>query len=345
MGYKLYTDFTGHPQYYHSQNVHLFEKWRLNYYSCKYSPRIQSIVDLFQKDYTFDMFTEDFDLQKQLSRTVSYNPDIFIITSSYNRIENLKKLFQSLNTQKYTGKICWIIVENGSIDGSLELLKQWNITEKWITYLSYQQALGYATPARNRGLAFVQWVLRYCSGQKYYCVVDSDDMLYNEYALLELYKSAKKSGAIMTHGFTECNYKNKDGDIIVSNSIPRDLGHGFPAVKTLKDEFEAGPQNLSALLCCQNLSHFYYPNEFTMEDDTLNQRIMLWSVYHKQNIQAIQFPCLLKTFHEQSMSGRNNTIGNKQLIVKLGPSYVTGIRAQVVLGLLHLRDYYTREEL
>ncbi len=343
MSYKYYTDYTRHPQYLNSQNVHSFKKWRLNYYLQRDGTDNQSILKLYQNDYKFNLLASNFNFQKVLKKIIEFNPDVFIITSSYNRIEHLKRLFNSITSQKFPQKYFWIIVENGSHDGSKELLVQWEKCEKWVSNLNYLQPLGYATPARNRGLALIQSALQYCSGQKYYWVIDSDDMIYNEYSLYELYKTAKKYQALMTHGFTECNYKDKNGEIIVTNSIPRNLGHNFPVVKTLKDEFEAGPQNLSSLICCQSLSYFYYPNEFTMEDDTLNQKIMLWALRYKKKICGTAFPCLLKTFHEKSMSGRNNQIGDKNLKVKLGPSYVSGIRAQVVLGLLHLRDYYTRE--
>jgi len=102
---------------------------------------------------------------------------------------------------------------------------------------------------------------------------------------------------------------------------------------------------LSALLPCALLRHFYYPDEFTMEDDTLNQRIMIYALKHRLKIQAIQYPCIVKIFHAGSMANINDLVGRQDIEIQLGPKIVRGIRAQTVLGLNYTRDYFTKEEI
>jgi hypothetical protein len=132
-------------------------------------------------------------------------------------------------------------------------------------------------------------------------------------------------------------------DII--GTIPRNYNSLFPSVAKLKDEFDLGPQILSSLVCCDFLPHFRYPNEFTMEDDALNRRIMAWSLNNKAKIKSVKVPYLVKTFHKNSLSTRNEKIGDKELKVMLGGNLIRGIRAQVVIGLLHVRDFFTKENI
>jgi hypothetical protein len=147
----------------------------------------------------------------------------------------------------------------------------------------------------------------------------------------------------MTHGYTICRYHDRTGHQVAVGTIPRDFAPGFPAVPALKEEFDLGPQILSALVPLDEIPYLYYPNEFTMEDDALSRRMMAVTMKRRLKITPIMFPCLVKTFHFDSMSGTNSLIGNQESKMRLGPVYVTGARAQVVRGLLHMRDYFTRE--
>jgi len=299
----------------------------------------------FVLDNSLSLFQKKTNVERKVKKIASFNPNIFIITSSCNRLNNLSKLYQSISAQKFHGKVAWIIIDNGSDEKTTNQLDLWEAKEKWLICLSYKTPFGYATPARNKGLLLVSWILKFCSGTKFYWVIDSDDYIHNEYVLQELFVLANKSKSMMTHGYTVTNHMSRDGLIEFNSTIPRNLSSSFPSVPNLRDEFDLGPQNLAAIIDCESLYDFTYPDEFTMEDDTLNQKIMLWSLKKMKKIVSYEFPCLVKSFHENSMSNKNNKIGDSSISVPLGPTIVKGIRAQVVLGILMFRDYFTREKL
>lgn len=338
-------DPTKHRQFLYCQNVHSFQKERFAYYLNKQPVSYKTAYNVFANDQLSGSLHPSTNLETALKKLTNCNADVFIVTASCNRAEHLQDLFTTIQQQLFSGRLAWVIIDNGSTDDSAEVLETWSKDCPWIIHLRYNNAFGYASPARNRGLALVQLATKYSMKKQFVWMVDSDDRIHNEFVIHELYRSSLHSPTAMTHGFAICLYENNKGKLITSNTLPRDIGHGFPNVPSLKDEFEMGPQLISGLIPTHKIPFFYYPDEFTMEDDTLNQRIMLWTRKHGEKIQPINFPCTVKTFHFNSMSGSNDLVGDEKIQVTLGPKTVTGVRAQAVLGLLHIRDYYTREGL
>ncbi|MFB9843918.1 glycosyltransferase family A protein [Mucilaginibacter ginsenosidivorans] len=337
----MYPDLTCHPQYFYAQNPETFKRARLSYYTSKKKIDQSFVRKLFLDEYR-SRFLDQYFHKLNLEKLKNIKADIIIITATFNRAHTIEKLFLSIINQKFPGNICWIIIDNGSTDATAQLLASYQ-TDLNIIYLKYSAPFGYASPSRNRGLAFAYAFLKKQTGLKYYWVIDSDDYIHNEYVLKNLYTISRRHRSVITHGFAVTNYEDNNGIIITQNTIPREINSAFPMVPTLKDEFETGPQNLAAIVDCNFLPYFYYPDEFTMEDDALNQRIMAYCFKRKLKIIALDTPCLVKTFHLNSMSGSNNTIGNQDLMMGVGPMTVKGVRAQVVIGLLHLRDYFTRQ--
>lgn len=337
--------FTEHRQFKYSQNLNAFRSARLDYYLSKKFIETDFVFKFLKRVYLEQPNNQLESIAINLQKIAQLNPDVIIVTTCSDRYDDLIVLYESILKQKFHRKIAWVIVENGSTDKTSSLLNLWTKQHSWIVCLCSNFKFGYAAIARNIGLGFVQAALKYLSGNTFYWVIDSDDYIYNEYSIHELYKEAKKSSAVMTHGYAISIYENDLGLVESVNTIPRNIGSSFPLVKTLKDEFELGPQCLSGLNNCEYISRFYYPDEFTMEDDALNQRIMSLSLKNKFKITSIDFPCLVKRFHIKSMSGSNNIIGNQNIVCQLGPITIKGIRAQVALGLLHLRDYYTKEKI
>lgn len=337
-------DPTKHRQFLYCQNVDSFQLARFAYYLNKQSVSHQAASSIFVRDLSIGSFSYDANIDQSLERLSRSNADVIIVTATHNRADHLLSLYKSIQSQQFNGRIGWVIIENGSTDGTLEQLKQWSKDNPSIIYLAYKDAFGYASPARNRGLALIQLALRHSYKKQFIWMVDSDDIIHNEFAVRELYKTARPEST-MTHGYAMIRYEDEHGNLVTENTIPRNIGAGFPVVPSLKDEFEMGPQVLSALMPTACIPHFYYPDEFTMEDDTLNQRIMAWSKVHGSRIRSIDFPCLTKTFHYRSMSGANDQVGDPEIRVQLGPKIVTGIRAQAVMGLLHVRDFFAREDI
>lgn len=339
--------FESHPQFQYCQNVRSFEQARFAYYLSTKWVSNDDAAKILLRDRAANLLLPytRLELAKSVKRLERFRPDVVIVTATYNRLKRLERLYESIATQRFEGRVAWVIVENGSTDGTVPRLLAWSREHSWITCLPYKSAFGYATPTRNRGLAFVQTCLYKNYKETFVWVVDSDDYIYDENVLNELYSAAKRHKAVMTHGYAVVRYEDNKGNLLTTNTIPRNIGRSFPAVPSLKDELEMGPQVLSAFLPALNLRHFHYPDEFTMEDDTLNRRIMAYSFKHRLRIQTIRHPCLLKTFHADSMTNINNIIGRQDIEVQLGPKTVRGIRAQVVLGLQYVRDYFTRERI
>ena len=345
MIHSLIRRFELHPQYHYCQDVRLFQQARFAYYLSTQSISHDEARPVFLLDRKNNLFTVpgDIELVKNIERLEQCKPDVVVITTTYNRIDRLNRLYNSVLTQDFSGRIAWVIIENGSTNGTQQQLSEWSRMHKWIVCLQYKSAFGYATPARNRGLALVQMCLHKGYRDVFVWVVDSDDYLHNDRVVAELYSVAKRHPSVMTHGYAVVRYEDARGNLLAINTIPRNIGRGFPTVPSLKDELEMGPQVLSAMLPGVFLRHFYYPDEFTMEDDTLNQRIMAYALKPRLKIQAIPYPCLVKTFHAGSMANINDLIGRQDIEVQLGPKVVRGIRAQAVLGLQYIRDYFTRE--
>ena len=335
-------DFRRHPQFRYSQDINRFLSARLAYYLDRQTVSHDDVLTQFRSDALYRLRV-GYDLQGQLEKFERFDPDVVIVTTTYDRATSLVRLYDSIIAQQFSPKIGWVIVENGSSDTTLAQIAAWARWHAGVVFLTYQKSFGYAAPVRNRGLAFVQWASRFRTQDRYIWVIDSDDAIHNEFAVAELYSAAKRISAALTHGFAVCRYEDRYGALIALNTIPREIDRAFPGVLTLKDELDAGPPLLAGMICHHYLDHFYYPDEFTMEDDALARRIMAWSINNRLPVTSIYYPTLLKTFHEQSMSGANARVGNRDIIMRLGPIVVGGIRAQIVQGLIHARDFFTRE--
>lgn len=95
------------------------------------------------------------------------NKLITVFTPSYNRANTLPRLYKSLLRQ--TNKsVCWLIVDDGSVDNTENLVKSW-IAENKMEIQYYKQENQGKSMAHNRGVELTQTELFVC--------VDSDDYL------------------------------------------------------------------------------------------------------------------------------------------------------------------------
>ncbi len=92
-------------------------------------------------------------------------PDISVITPVYNSEEHLPSCIESLMCQTY-GNAEFIIVDDGSTDGSIDIIKHYAALDGRIKLIS--QSNSYAGAARNNGML-------HASG-KYMTFLDSDDI-------------------------------------------------------------------------------------------------------------------------------------------------------------------------
>ena len=92
---------------------------------------------------------------------------ITILTPTYNREEHLTKLYESLCRQS-NQDFCWMIVDDGSQDGTVGLIRKF-IAEEKVDILLFTQSNGGKHTALNLGLKQIETELTY--------IVDSDDYL------------------------------------------------------------------------------------------------------------------------------------------------------------------------
>ena len=94
-------------------------------------------------------------------------PLLTIFTPTYNRAHILGRLYESLKRQN-CGDFCWLIVDDGSVDNTNDLVKQWQAENKVSISYHRQENTG-KSQAHNKGVALTQTELFVC--------VDSDDYL------------------------------------------------------------------------------------------------------------------------------------------------------------------------
>lgn len=90
-----------------------------------------------------------------------------IFTPTYNRANTLPRLYQSLMRQTVKD-FCWLIVDDGSNDGTKELVDQY-ISENKLSIIYYKQENRGKSMAHNKGVEITTSELFTC--------VDSDDLL------------------------------------------------------------------------------------------------------------------------------------------------------------------------
>lgn len=133
-----------------------------------------------------------------------------IITPTYNRSENLKEVYKSLNNQTNQDFV-WIIVDDGSSDMTKEIVE--NIKkDKKIDVKYYYKENGGKASALNLGLSK--------TNTEYCCCLDSDDILTNDaiekaIKLLDEEKNNNKCCGIVSLRV------NKFGEVLGKKKIPK----------------------------------------------------------------------------------------------------------------------------
>lgn len=95
---------------------------------------------------------------------------VTIFTPTYNRKDTLPRLYESLKKQS-SKDFQWIVIDDGSCDGTGELLKKWIDEGKVNILYEYQKNSGKMV-AVNRGAELAQG--------EYFFIVDSDDYLTDD---------------------------------------------------------------------------------------------------------------------------------------------------------------------
>jgi len=94
-------------------------------------------------------------------------PGITVFTPTYNRAHTLKRLYDSLVSQD-TSSIEWLVVDDGSYDGTAKLIKDLEQEKELDIHYVYKENGGKHT-ALNLGIQLARY--------QYFLCVDSDDCL------------------------------------------------------------------------------------------------------------------------------------------------------------------------
>lgn len=110
---------------------------------------------------------------------------ITVFTPTYNRVYSLPRLYQSLCVQSFVD-FEWLIVDDGSTDGTKQLIEKWSNEESFIRY--YRQERGGKHRAINLGV-------QQAKGELFF-IVDSDDYLPKDslQLILDAYQPIKEDG-------------------------------------------------------------------------------------------------------------------------------------------------------
>lgn len=105
--------------------------------------------------------------KKDKKTCVSEEKDVTVLIPVYNSKETIKETIESIQKQKYCGDIYINIIDDGSTDGSLEMLKSMDLNSKITLIESHHIGKAYAL---NKGLENVE--------TDYTITVDSDTVLH-----------------------------------------------------------------------------------------------------------------------------------------------------------------------
>lgn len=331
------------------KSYHSFYKHRMDYYSDIHHINYDMLTMKIFNNRLIENLLK-LDLRQNAIITISQTKaKIIITTATKNRKDKIFTAYSKLLSQKGGVDWHWLIVDNGSDDGTLSAVSSWK--DRRVSIVIYPEITGCAFPARNFAFDIVAAGLKNNPHNHHWILnIDSDDQLYNEYSLLEIFNLSKKAAQVkgnvsLAHGFAVWETRDENGKPITS-SCPVNVDGRFPEVSKMSDIFERGLIVLAAIIPEESLSWLRYPAEFSFEDDALNQKIMLQGMkYHRPWIYT-DYPIILKGYGDDTLINRNNNLGDlsKEAVIGVGHR-VTGIRADIVNNLKLLRDFYVKSDL
>lgn len=283
-----------------------------------------------------------------IERLASTSAELFIVTATKNRLLPLAEIYAMLVAQRSCPDWCWLVIDNGSQDGTMRFLMA--LRDPRVLAVSYSERTGCAFPTRNMGLDLLtlglsknhhahQWIL----------VLDSDDRFHDPYSLHEVATmrqawSGRRLGHALLHGFAVCEYEDEQ-HTITYGTHPHHIAASFPRIDALVDVFDTGLNILAGIFPVEALSWLRYPEEFSFEDNGLNHKLLLHARRFRQTWLAIPYPVTVKRFNNATMAAHNDQLGDQHLQTTIGEHTVGGIRAQIVTCLQELTDYFQRQGL
>jgi glycosyltransferase involved in cell wall biosynthesis len=321
-----------------------FISHRLNYYQDSRPITSKRLEDrIFPPELPYELITQRQNVLENLSRQ---KEDVTVVTATYDRPDDIATAYNLLSQQTLTSW-AWVVIDNGTEHQTADFIQMLN--DPRVHLVKYLERTGCAYPSRNMGLDIVHRAKMFQTHPSQVAVIDSDDRLYDRESLHELTQIAKTgighgSTIALSHGYSATEIHEADKETVYVPN-PRDLGSNFPQVNSLKEVFDKGLNILAGIFPRELLSILRYPEEFSFEDDGLNQKLLLQAKRLGMIWVADAVPTTIKIFHQESMSGKNNTLGDTTQKGSIGLHQVSGIRATIVSYLHDITDYYTQQNL
>lgn len=138
-------------------------------------------------------------------------PIITVLTPTYNRVDKLKKLFDSLLLQENQNFV-WLIIDDGSTDNTNEIVQSWS-SDSNFKIIYYKKNNGGKHTALNYAYQFIETPLTF--------IVDSDDILTsNAISTIEqVYSKYKNENDLC--GFSFLRGK-PNGGYLSTSGVPQD---------------------------------------------------------------------------------------------------------------------------
>lgn len=140
---------------------------------------------------------------------------VSIVVPVYNVAEYLNDCVQSLIGQSYHD-LQIILVDDGSIDNSLDICKKWKKIDKRIE-IFHQENKGLCS-ARNIGIS-------YAKGE-YLCFVDSDDCLHSQFVEIMVEVARENCSNMVACRYLRFHEKNELKNVLI-NEVPQHLVKGI----------------------------------------------------------------------------------------------------------------------
>lgn len=175
------------------------------------------------------------------------NDKVSIITPCYNGKRFLAETIESVLAQTYTN---WemIIVDDGSTDGSADLIKEYVNRDSRIQYI--KQENGGSASARNTGIS--------AASGRYFAFLDADDIWLPDFLTKQLLFMEEKNAVCVC-----CSYKHID-----ENSQP--IGHptiAKPVVSVHDMQFTNRIGCLTAVYDSKKYGKRYFNTDYKFRDD------------------------------------------------------------------------------
>ena len=138
-------------------------------------------------------------------------PIITVLTPTYNRVDKLKKLFDSLLLQEHQNFV-WLIIDDGSTDNTNEIVQSWS-SDSNFKIIYYKKNNGGKHTALNYAYQFIETPLTF--------IVDSDDILTSNAipTIEQVYSKYKNENDLC--GFSFLRGK-PNGGYLSTSGVPQD---------------------------------------------------------------------------------------------------------------------------